>query len=106
MKLILTLALLLSGFAHGADRAFSGTITDTMCGKDHTHMGVKPDAKCVRDCVKSGSYKYALLTADNRVLVLSDQATPEQFAAQRVRVTGTLYEKTGILKVTRIEAAR
>jgi hypothetical protein len=40
------------------------------------------------------------------MLTLSDQATPEQFAARKVRVTGTLYEKTGILKVTRIAAAQ
>jgi len=31
--------------------------------------------------------------------VLSDQKTPEQFAGQRVKVTGTLYEKTRILTV-------
>jgi hypothetical protein len=106
MKRTLALFAMTAAFALASDKTFTGVITDTMCGKDHTHMKVQPDAKCVRDCVKSGSYKYALLTADGRMLTLSDQATPEKFAAQKVRVTGTLYEKTGILKVTRIAAAQ
>jgi hypothetical protein len=38
--------------------------------------------------------------------LLSDQQTPEKFAAKKVRVTGTLYEKTGVLKADRIEAAK
>ena len=38
--------------------------------------------------------------------VLSDQQTPEKFAAKKVKVTGTLYEKTGVLKVDRIEPAQ
>jgi hypothetical protein len=29
--------------------------------------------------------------------VLSDQKTPEKFAGQRVKVTGTLFEKTRML---------
>jgi hypothetical protein len=37
--------------------------------------------------------------------VLNDQQTPEKFAAQKVSVTGTLFEKTKILKVDKIEAA-
>ena len=51
--------------------------------------------------MKHGS-KYALLVGNN-VYVLSDQQTPEKFAAQKVKVTGVLYEKTKILKVDKIE---
>jgi hypothetical protein len=49
-------------------------------------------------------WKYALLVGKD-VYVLSDQQTPEKFAAQKVTVTGTLFEKTKILKVDKIEAA-
>ena len=49
-------------------------------------------------------WKYALLVGTN-VYALSDQQTPEKFAAQKVTVTGTLFEKTKILKVDKIEAA-
>ena len=86
-------------------QTFTGVITDSMCGVKHT-MGITPDGKCARDCVKMDptKYKYALLVGKN-VYVLSDQQTPEKFAAQKVIVTGTLFEKTKILKVDKIEAA-
>ena len=84
---------------------FVGVVTDTMCGAKHT-MGVTPDSKCVIECVKSDpdKYKYALLVGKN-IYVLSDQKTPEKFAAQKVKVTGTLYEKTKVIDVKSIEPA-
>ena len=105
----LTISLIATGLllAQGAPKTYTGVITDTMCGADHSHMGVSPEDKCVRECVKSGNgkWKYALLGADKKMYVLSDQQTPEKFAAKKVKVTGTLYEKTGVLKVDRIEPA-
>ena len=84
-------------------QTFTGVITDTMCVKDHAMMKISPTDKCVRDCVKLGKqYKYALYDGKN-VYVLSDQQTPEKFAAQKVKVMGTLYEKTKIIKVDSIE---
>jgi hypothetical protein len=69
---------------------YTGVITDTMCAAKHA-MGITPDSKCVQDCVKTD---------------LSDQQTPEKFAAQRVKVTGLLFEKTKILRADKIEAVR
>lgn len=40
------------------------------------------------------------------VYVLSDRQTPEKFAGQKVKVNGTLFEKTKILKVDSIEAVK
>lgn len=88
--------------AAAASQTFTGVITDSMCGKDHAMMKVTPDSKCVRECVKQGS-KYALFDGRNSY-VLSDQKTPEQFAGQKVKITGTLSEKTKILKVDSISA--
>ena len=104
-KTLLVLALM--GVAYGAPAKYTGVITDTMCGASHAAMGVKPDAECVRQCVKSGSgrFKYALL-ANGRMYVLSDQQTPERYAGKRVVVTGELFEKTGILRADRIEDAK
>ncbi len=65
-------------------------------------MKVAPDSRCVVECVKHGS-KYALYDGKT-AYVLSDQKTPEQFAGQKARITGTLFEKTGILKVDSISA--
>ena len=86
-------------------QTFTGVITDTMCGAKHA-MGITPDDKCVRECVKMDpkKWKYALLVGKD-VYVLSDQQTPEKFAAQKVTVTGTLFEKTKVIKVDTIEAA-
>jgi len=108
MKKIMLALLAASVLAAGAGQSqtFTGVITDTMCGMDHTMMDVKPDSKCVRDCVKTGSsYKYALHDGQ-KMYVLSDQKLPEQFAAQKVKVTGVLYEKTGIIKVEKIEPVK
>lgn len=84
-------------------QTFTGVITDTMCGGDHAHMGINPDPKCVRECVRSskGKFKYALWDG-KKMYVLSNQETPEEFAGQKVEVKGTLYEKTGIIKVDSI----
>jgi len=92
--------------AAGPTRTFTGVITDTMCGGDHSMMGVKPDAKCMRDCVRMGSqWKYAIYDGKN-VYTLSDQQTPEKYAAQKVKVTGVLDEKNGVIKVDKIEPAK
>ncbi len=103
------ISIFISGalLASGANqRTFTGVITDTMCGKDHDAMKISPDSKCVLECVKHDkSVKYALFDGKN-VYALSDQKTPEQFAGKRVKVTGTLYEKTKILKVDSIAAAQ
>jgi len=80
---------------------FSGTITDTMCGAKHTMMKDQPDDKCVRACVK-GSSEYALFDGEH-VFQLSDQSKPAKFAAQKVKVTGTLNPKTKTIKVSSIE---
>jgi len=85
-------------------QTFTGVITDAMCGANHSMMNVKPDEKCVRECVKAGS-KYALLVG-GKVYTLSDQQTPEKFAAQKVKVTGTLDPKSETIAVDKIEAAK
>jgi hypothetical protein len=99
-----TLATLILAAGVSSAATFTGVITDTMCGADHAHMGVKPDSKCVRECVKGGS-KYALYDGKN-VYALSDQQTPEKFAAEKVVVKGTLFQKTKIIKVDSIEKAK
>ncbi len=80
---------------------FTGTITDTMCGAKHTMMKDQPDDKCIRMCVK-GSSDYALFDGQN-VFKLSDQTKPAKFAAQKVKITGKLDEKTKTIKITSIE---
>ena len=89
--------------AAAGPQTFTGVITDSMCGKDHSAMGVKPDSKCVLECVKAGA-KYALYDG-KAVYALSDQKGPEKFAGQKVKITGTYNEATKILKVDSMVAA-
>src|SRR5262245_57408581 len=85
-------------------KTYVGAITDTMCKTDHAAMKVVPDTKCVRDCVGDGkTYKY-VLTDGKVTYTLRDQETPAKFAEKRVKVTGTRYTKTNVLKVDRIDA--
>jgi hypothetical protein len=105
--LVVSALLLASPLAAANEsRTFTGVIGDSMCVRDHAAMKIDPEDKCVRDCVKhSPDVKYVLLTRDKQY-ILSDQAAPEKFAGRKVTVKGVLFEKTGIIKVEKIEAAR
>jgi hypothetical protein len=96
-----------AAFAAGTSRTFTGVITDTMCGPNHAKMHVTPESKCVRECVHAdpSTYKYALYDGKH-VYVLSDQRTPEKFAARKVAVRGALDEKTSTIRVESIRLAK
>jgi hypothetical protein len=102
-----TLILLIAAMAAPAagPRTFTGVITDDMCKLGHTAMNMGPDPECVRRCVREMGSKYALYDG-KKVYKLSDQKTPENFAGKKVAVKGVLYEKTGIIKVESIAAAK
>ncbi len=85
--------------------SFTGVITDQMCGTDHKSMGASSDAKCARDCVKDMGSKYVLANGD-KVYVLSDQKSPDKYAGQKVKIEGSLDEKTKILTVKSISAVK
>ena len=93
--------------AQGKPQTFVGTITDNMCAKaDHSQMQMGPtDAECVKACVAAHGATYVLYDGTN-VYELSDQKTPEKFAAQKVTVTGTLDPKTKKIAVRSIAAAK
>jgi len=101
-RVILLAAAIATTIAAADQQTFTGVITDTMCGKSHGMVAGQPDDKCVATCVKGTSSQYALYNGQS-VLKLSDQKTPSKYAAQRVKVTGTLNEKTQTIKVSSIE---
>ena len=88
-------------------QTFTGIITDDMCGKaGHSQMRMGPtDAECTIACIGAHGATYVLYDG-KEVYTLSDQRTAEQFAAQRVRVTGTLDAKTRTIQVESIRAAK
>ena len=64
---------------------------------------MKPDAKCVRECVKAGS-QWALVEGGG-VYVLSNTKAADAFAGRKVRVSGTLDAKAATIQVDAITAA-
>jgi hypothetical protein len=87
-----TIVLTLAAAGTMLAATFTGTITDSGCAQaDHKAMNMGSDEQCVKGCMKHG---------------LSDQKTPEQFAAKKVTVDGTLDAKTNTIKVASIKAAQ
>lgn len=88
-------------------QTFVGTITDDMCERaDHSRMQMGPtDAECTRACVAQHGAAFVLFDGTN-VYKLSDQKTPDKFAGQKVRVTGTVDAKTKTIRVESISAAK
>ena len=88
-------------------RTITGVITDTMCGADHKAMGISPDSKCVRECVKMDptKWKYAVLVG-NKMYVLSDQLAGDKYAAQKVTVTGMVDDAAKTVQVQSIAPAK
>src|ERR1700684_851705 len=104
MKLLILIMLAVTVLAAAPGKqTFTGTITDSMCSTaDHSQMRMGPtDAECTKACVSIHGAMYVLYDGKN-VYELSDQKTPEMFAAKKVKVTGTLDAKTKTIKVDSI----
>jgi hypothetical protein len=78
-----------------------------MCAKgDHSQMQMGPtDAECTLACVDVHGASYVLYDG-KEAYTLSDQKTPEEFAAKKVRVVGTLDKKTKTIQVDSITATK
>ena len=98
-------AILIASTLALSAETFTGVITDSMCGQKHEAMNITPADKCVRDCMKMGDTKYVLHDG-KKMYKLSDQQTPAKFAAQKVKITGKLFAKTGVIAVEKIEALK
>ena len=104
---ISTLLALAALSAAPAPQAFTGIITDSMCATgNHAPMRMGPtDAECTVACISAHGATYVLNDGRN-VYELSDQRTPERFAGQKVRITGTLDARTKTITVDSITAAK
>ena len=106
MKLLIAV-LAAAGLAAQTPKTFTGTISDDMCaGAGHASMRMGPtDADCTIACVMAHGAAYVLVDGKD-VYHLSDQTTPEKFAGQRVRVTGTLDTRSKTIRVDAMALAR
>lgn len=84
-------------FAQQAATAYTGVVSDEMCGAKHTMDPGHSDADCTRLCAKDGApyalvvgeKSYTLSTTDKKQL-----ATLYKYAGRRVVVKGTLDGET------------
>jgi hypothetical protein len=88
-------------------QTFTGVITDDMCARgDHSGMKMGPtDGECTKACVMYHDAAYVLYDGTT-AYVLSDLKKSEQFAGQRVQVTGTLDAKTKTIIVASMTSAK
>ena len=108
MKHSLAYLLALTAISAAPSRqTFTGVISDDMCWKaGHERMGMGPtDAECTKACVAEHGAAYVLKAGAN-VYTLSDQKTPERFAAQKTKVVGTLDIKTKTIHVESISPVK
>ena len=108
MKTLIVSLLAVAALAPAQGKqTFTGTITDDMCATaGHSQMRMGPtDAECTVACIIAHGAQYVLYDGKN-VYTLSDQRTPEKFAAQKVTVGGTLDAKTRTIQVDSITAAK
>ena len=105
--LIVSLLIIAALAAAQSKQKFTGTITDSMCAEaDHSRMRMgSTDAECTIACIGAHDATYVLYDGRD-VYTLSDQKTPEKFAAQKVTVVGTLDAKTKTIQVDSITAAK
>ncbi len=107
MKPLILLFAFAALAASAGKQTFTGVITDSMCARgDHSRMRMGPtDAECTVACIDAHGAQYVLYDGKD-VYTLSDQQTPEKFAAKKVTVTGTLDAKTKTIQVDSITAAK
>jgi hypothetical protein len=105
--LLVGLLAVVSLSAAQREQTFTGTISDDMCAlTGHAAMRMGPtDAECTHACVMLHGSSY-VLSAGTKVYVLSDQQTAQKFAAQKVRIVGTLDDKTKTITVRSIAAEK
>jgi hypothetical protein len=98
-------ALAVSSAFAAKGKAFTGTVSDAMCGAKHEMPG--DDAGCTRACVQKGS-KYALVVGDKvYALDTTDKAalaTLDKQAGGKATVTGTAKGDT--IEVNSVSAAK
>jgi hypothetical protein len=108
MKPLLASLLVVASLSAGqSTQTFTGIITDSECSTgNHAQMRMGPtDAECTRACVSAHGASFVLYDG-KEVYALTDQQTPDKFAGQKVRVTGTLDAKTKTIQVKSITAAQ
>jgi hypothetical protein len=95
-KFLLPAVLAFSALVFAADQTWTGKISDSMCGADHSKMaaehggGKTSDRDCTLACVKNGG-KYVFVS-DGKTYNITNQdyAGLQQHAGHTVKLTGDM----------------
>jgi hypothetical protein len=100
-QIIVGALVLTAGGALAADQTWTGTISDKMCGRDHSKMGGKMSARdCTLACAKGGA-PYVLVSDGKFYQLTNHDADVRTHAGHMVNVTGEV--KGGTIRVSKIE---
>jgi hypothetical protein len=101
------LLIIVSVSAAAGAETFTGVISDDMCATaDHSRMRMgSTDAECATACVSAHGAEYVLYDGKN-AYTLNARQKLEQFAGQKVTVTGALDAKTKTIRVETIARAK
>jgi hypothetical protein len=104
---IFALLVTVASSAAPSTQTFTGTISDDLCAKaDHSQMRMgSNDAECTTACVSAHGAAYVLYDGKSAYR-LSGAPTPEQFAGQKVKITGALDAKAHTIRVDSITRAK
>lgn len=115
MKLINLLALLLllkpAVFAQGKSGTFTGEIMDKPCAQmgSHANMmkeeGAKDAKECTAKCVKDGAPIVLFDPATKKVYAIDNPKKAQDYAGQKVQITGTYDDDEQLLHVKSIVPA-
>ena len=94
-----------SAVAYGADKTWTGKISDSMCGAKHNtsaeHGAKMTERDCVEKCIKDGS-KYVFVSKGKVYSIENqDMADLAEHAGHTVHLTGEMTGDT--IKVSKIE---
>jgi hypothetical protein len=106
-------AVLFASAAPAAEppQLFSGIVSDSECGLDHTRMKkqhhLPNDLACTRDCCEKFKQEYVLADhTTGEVYQIDDQKAVRRYANRLVRILGTLESESGKIRLVRVEAVR
>lgn len=104
--LILSLLAVAALTAAPAKQTFTGTIADSVCATGLHTMRMGPtDAECTVACVSAHDADYVLYDGKT-VYALIPHRSLEALAGKKVKVMGTLDDKTKAIKIDEITAAK
>lgn len=92
-------------------RLFSGIVSDSECGLDHTRMKkqhrLPNDLVCTRECCEKYKQEYVLADhASEEIYQIDDQTSVRRYANRLVRILGTLESESGKIRLLRVEPVR